>query len=503
MKNITLRFLRRKIARLTLTLPVLASLLLTACMEDTPHSDLLLGLDQPTTVLQTPTPIITPLPTREAFEPGQLVDYEAQPGDTLPALAVRFNTSEAEIRTANPTIPEQVTTLPPGMPMKIPIYYLPLWGSPYQIIPDDLFVNGPEQDGFNTAAFIQSQPGWLRGYVGAAGKENKTASELINRVALDYSVSPRLLLALLEYQSSALSKTSMPANAADYALGYTQPSHRGLYMQLIWAANTLNNAFYQYLDGKLTMIEHLGGTEERPDPWQNAASVAIQDYFSGLMDGDAYTLAISGAGLARTYTNLFGDPWQQQPDLIPGSLQQPELSLPFQPGKTWAFTGGPHTGWGDGAPLAAIDFAPPSVAAGCLPSDEWATAVAPGVIVRSEDGLVVLDLDGDGDERTGWTILYLHTIHDDSISVGKKVNTGDIIGHPSCEAGRATGTHLHIARKYNGEWILAGSGVLPFDFEGWVTHAGAEAYQGTMTRNGQTLTACTCSDSKTFIRRGK
>ena len=53
--------------------------------------------------------------------------------------------------------------MPPGMPMKIPIYYQPFWGSQYQIIPDSLFINGPAQVGFDTSAFVAAQPGWLKG----------------------------------------------------------------------------------------------------------------------------------------------------------------------------------------------------------------------------------------------------------------------------------------------------------------------------------------------------
>ena len=93
---------------------------------------------------------ITPLPTRPAYTPGELVDYTVQTGDTLPALASHFNTSIEELREENPIIPEDVTTLPPGMPMKIPIYYAPLWGTSYQILPDSHFVNGPAQVGFDS-----------------------------------------------------------------------------------------------------------------------------------------------------------------------------------------------------------------------------------------------------------------------------------------------------------------------------------------------------------------
>ena len=60
---------------------------------------------------------------RPNYMPGEPVDYIVQPGDTVSALASRFNTTQSEILKANPIIPAVTTTLPPGMPMKIPIYY--------------------------------------------------------------------------------------------------------------------------------------------------------------------------------------------------------------------------------------------------------------------------------------------------------------------------------------------------------------------------------------------
>jgi hypothetical protein len=113
----------------------------------------------------------------------------------------------------------------------------------------------------------------------------------------------------------------------------------------------------------------------------------------------------------------------------------------------------------------------------------------------------VLDLDGDGHEQTGWTIFYLHLQNGSIIPVGSHVKAGDRIGHPSCEGGRATGTHVHIARKYNGEWIQAG-GVLAFNLEGWVVQRGTDAYLGQMVKGDSTIHACTCSDSSTFTTAG-
>jgi phage tail protein X len=175
-----------------------------------------------------PAPVV-PIPTRRPFEPGELVEYIALSGDTLPALAGRFNTTVAEIRSANPGIPEDATTMPPGMPMRIPIYFRTLWGSPFRILPDNAFVNGPAGIGFNTAAFVDAHPGWLGDYSdypselgGTRARARLSGAAIVDHVATNYSLSPRLLLAILEYQGGALSLPDPPV--ARNVLG-----HRRLY----------------------------------------------------------------------------------------------------------------------------------------------------------------------------------------------------------------------------------------------------------------------------------
>lgn len=466
-----------------------ALMLLSACVPTavntaTPEAT---GTEEPIAEQST----ATPLPTRAVYEPGTLVDYTVQDGDTLPALAKHFNTTEKEIREANPSLPAVVTTLPPGMPMKIPIYYKALWGNPYQIIPNSLFVNGPAQVGFDTTAFVKSQPGWLKNYSAFVnGTTTYTGGDLINFVATEYSISPRLLLAIIEYQTGALSQPEQDPDQADYPLGYKEQYHKGLYLQLNWAANILNNGYYEWLTGDLDTITRSDGTLEHPDPWQNAATVGLQYYFSIVLPVDRYTQAIYDDGLAATYRKLFGDPWKNVQIVIPGSLTQPQLTLPFSAGKIWAFTGAPHSGWGTGPPLAAMDFAPPSSSGGCAPTSELDLAVADGEVVRTiGPGVVMLDLDEDGDERTGWDIFYMHVADDNAKArAGTLVKTGDPIGHPSCNGGEATGTHVHIARKYNGQWIPADSPI-PFVMDGWTPHNGTDAYLGTLTKNGLTVIA--------------
>jgi hypothetical protein len=322
-------------------------------------------------------------------------------------------------------------------------------------------------------------------------------------VATNFSISPQVLLALLEFQLGALTQPDLPPGAdPDYALGYVDRGYRGLYLQLIWAANLLNNGYYGWRTGNLTSLNLQDGTMELPDPWQNAATVALQYYFSLNLSANEYRYAIGSKGFAHVYRELFGDPWRADQAHIPGSLQQPGFLLPFEGGKTWAYTGGPHTGWGTGEPWAAVDFAPPSSIGGCKQSNEWATAVSDGVIARTDTGIVELDLDGDGDPRTGWVVFYLHIETRDKTTVGTELAAGAQIGHPSCEGGTSTGTHIHIARKFNGEWIPA-EGALPFVMEGWVTHNGDSPYQGTLTRFSQTVVACDCSNKDSHVTAAK
>jgi murein DD-endopeptidase MepM/ murein hydrolase activator NlpD len=182
--------------------------------------------------------------------------------------------------------------------------------------------------------------------------------------------------------------------------------------------------------------------------------------------------------LDEAYSDLFGFPFDYSFEpLLPADLIQPPMQLPFETGKVWSFTSGPHGGWGDGAAWAALDFAPPGNALGCVPSDEWVTAVSDGLITRAQDGVVIQDLDGDGYEQTGWTVIYMHVESRDRVAQGTEIKAGERIGHPSCEGGFSNGTHVHLARRYNGEWISA-DGTLPFNLDGWISSGTGVQYDG-------------------------
>ena len=68
------------------------------------------------------------------------------------------------------------------------------------------------------------------------------------------------------------------------------------------------------------------------------------------------------------------------------------------------------------------------------------------------------------------------------------MNAGDKIGHTSCEGGISSGSHLHIARKYNGSWIDA-DGSIPFTMDGYRAESSGNEYDGFLVKNGESIEA--------------
>ena len=448
-----------------------------------------------------PTPTLTPAPTRTKSPP---VMYYAQPGDTLPALAARFGVSPSEIISTDPI--EPVGLIEQGQLLFIP-RDLGETSPSTEVLPDSEVVYSPSTLDFDTNAFVKAAGGYLSTYTEYTGYGQLSGAQVVTHVALDNSLNPRLLLALLEYQAHWV--YGAPANMADTLFPMEKNvyvGNQGLFNELSWAAHQLEGGYYGWRTGSFNQVTFPDGTNLRLAPESNAGTAALQYFFAKLNNRRQWSDAIySSNGFMALYERMFGSVWaraQTVEPLFPPDLVQPVLDLPFYPGMVWSFSGGPHPAWGENSPLAAVDFAPGSMTSGCVPSETWVLAPAAGIVVRSTTAIVILDLDGDGREQTGWDIFFLHIRTDGRVAAGQRLNKDDPIGHPSCEGGEATGTHVHIARKYNGEWIPAG-GPLPMVLGGWQVHAGVAMYKGTLTKNGKTITADTNGSGETQIIRPK
>jgi len=454
-----------------------------------------------TPIPPSPTPLatITPAPTGPTPTPNppaalptlrsEETEYIVQAGDSLARIALLHQVSVAQILQANPEItdpnliePEQKLLIPPASANEL--------APDFKIIPDAELFYSPSAVGFDTQTIVAQFGGKLARYQEELEDGTKlSGAEIVQKVAEDFSVNPRLLLAVMEHRSGWLTGEGNANIKEDYPLGLHDENRKGLHKQLSWAANELTRGYTLWSQAEVAVWTLADGTVVRIAPTINGGTAGVQ-YMLGLLLGkDEWKQAVTEGGLYATYLRLFGFPFAFAIEpLVPEDLVQPELVLPFKPGDIWYFTGGPHAGWGTGSAWAGIDFAPAGEEYGCYESQSVVVAAADGQVVRVGDGLLVQDLDGDGIEQTGWSLLYLHLDKNEDIDVGTYLHCDDPIGYPSCEGGYTTGTHLHLARRYNGVWIAADGKVL-FNLSGWVASSTGIEYDGYLTKDGQTVEA--------------
>lgn len=440
------------------------------------------------------TPVVRPTPdSPHRLQPlrTEVEEYYVQAGDTLNKIAQRYGVNLNNVVEANdisnPNYLEigQYLVIPPPVPVGT--------GPDFKVIPDSELVYGPSSMDFDIEGFIRQRGGYLASYTEEVDGFTVSGAQIVKRISGEFSVNPRLLLAVLEFRSGWITNSNPSKETLDFPMGVFDSWREGLYRQLAWTADNLNRGYYLWrVSGVSNWI--VDGGVILPAVTINAGTAAVQHLFSQLYDRTSWERAVSSEGVFAVYYDLFGYPFDYTYEpIVPSNLSQPAMTLPFEPGYLWAFTGGPHGGWGDGSAWAAIDFAPPGESLGCFQSDAWVVAAADGPIIRSEFGAVVQDIDfggspSDGLEGTGWTLLYMHIESRDRVQPGTYLHAGDKIGHPSCEGGVSTGTHLHLARRFNGEWIPADQ-TLPFILDGWVSRGSGSVYNGYLEKDGNVVEA--------------
>lgn len=468
---------------------------------------------EPVPTISSPTatssaPTVSPLPTDPPIPDGY-VEYFTQSGDTLAAIAAHFGVEITEIESEdalNPALLIDAGT-------RLQVCGVLEETTPSDILfPDAAVLFSPMAVGFDIQAFADAQGGHLSTYSELMTRGTTPASEIIAQLALEYSINPRILLALMEVESRWVSGKPEGHEQSAYPFGYIHANRSGIYQQTGWAIRQLLQGYYGWRAGTLSELAFIDGSTLRLAPSLNAGTAAVLNFFAQMHIREDWEALVYGEdGIFNTYTELFGDPWERAAGiepLYPTGITQPELNLPFPPNEKWNLTGGPHSAWGRYGPRAALDFAPPLDGPGCGNSIRWTTAAAAGRVARVGNGVVVLDLDEDGYEQTGWVLVYMHVANTDHVDLNAYLETDDIIGHPSCQGGSSSGIHVHIARKYNGEWMIADGGI-PFVMSGYQAANGDEpcdyAYygfcSGTLDNGENTVTADPYGNYLTAIYR--
>jgi murein DD-endopeptidase MepM/ murein hydrolase activator NlpD len=416
--------------------------------------------------------------------------YTVRQGDTLSGIALSTGATVDELQQMNGLA--NVNSLKEGQVLQI---LLPITGHApsIKLIPDSELVNSPTASTFDVAKFAAAHAGYLKDYSEEVDGQQMSGPRIVQRVADQFSIHPRILLALLEYKGGWVDNPSPTGDQLSYPLGYNLTDLKSLYVQLSWAAARLNEGYYGWRLATRLWVRLNDGARSYMGDGINAGTAGLQNYLAAISTSAVWqdTLGTGDKGFIQTYKRLFGDPWQfDQGVLVPDDLKQPTLELPWAKGEAWLYTGGPHAAWGTGSPWGALDFTSWS-AYGCNELSDWVTAMAAGVVTRSYNGEVVESLDPSGDEHVGWSILYMHISSEDRVKVGDKLVVGSHIGHPSCEGGVSNGAHTHLVRRYNGEWLNAVSPI-PFNIGGWTPVEDSAEYDGALTNGKLTRQPCEC-----------
>ena len=341
-----------------------------------------------------------------------------QAGETLSIIADRYGVSlNALIATnniANPDLVEVGTRLIiPDQPI------IQSAAAPSNnLIPDSELVYGPSMQGVSIESLVPANS-FLWGFTEEVEGMTLNGVEIVRLVAERTRVNPRLLLAALEYRSGWTSGTN--PRDTNKPLGYTNLD--GLYRQLEWTANLLNLGYYSRSEIGLTQMQLTDGTQITFDSSVSNGTAGVQMW---LGQQPSVTLTtwqqdVSSDGFIATYRNLFGDPFANAVDFLPAGLTQPLLSLPWEEGETWHFSGGPHGGWISGSAWAALDFLPGGEQFGCY--------VAPPVDNGDGGWRHHTQRFWRGGTRFRWRRLYGHRLGD---FVSAYCTTGSGSGRDTC-----------------------------------------------------------------------
>lgn len=383
-----------------------------------------------------------PLPVTPTPPPATL----AVSGQTTATATV--TATSAPIATPVVTPPAVITATP--VPAVHPLF------DPQRLSYDHHF-NAPE-----IQAFLEVRNSPLATMRIVVGGRSQSFTDVLVSLSHLYSVSPRLLLSLMELQSGVLSTSTPSSEQLAWAAGFRgeNGNRRGVFNQLRWLTRELRAAMRDYA---------LLGPEALPpltfaDGSQVAASPDLSRYVLSralaptTMPGQLDPLLWA---VAPTYQRLFDlDPrlkpidWPapSEPFLTrPTERNFPVTSFFDHDAPFLRENGSVHTFWGRAETDRSFAYDGHTGWDYALGPPDRVLAAAPGRVVFagfSDDGCptpaggVIID------HGNGYRTLYWHLARV-SVTAGETVDRGAVIGIAG-DTGCARGAHLHLQVQYLG-----------------------------------------------------
>ena len=299
-------------------------------------------------------------------------------------------------------------------------------------------------------------------YIASNAPHLKPYAEAISHWAGYSSVSPKVLIALIEQQSQLISQPQKQALQQPLA-GLSK--EQGFVAQVQDVADQIARQIYQ-------------------NPAERSASE-----FADKRPATAFLLTNSDSkaqqAFVSTYQRLFGDlPTASEKAQTSNNTIQPLagpangfLQFPFPLGQSW-HVGGAHTNTGSGNyPMSSLDM---SIGGGwgSNQSNTWVASSAAGSFKRHSSCFAEVVHSG------GWSTTYYHLMNI-QYNTGANVAKNSYIANPAntqaqalCNGGSSTGPHQHWSLKQNGSWVHLNTVYL----SGWQITATGSSYDTNCTR---------------------
>jgi len=323
-------------------------------------------------------------------------------------------------------------------------------------IEDAAFVYGPDLLTFD-----------VRQYLAGAAPHLVQYAEVISHWSGYYSISPKLLLTILELRSGAISKGPNPDSLANPSAGLVPGAD--FETQVRNLLNALFDHFYAYR--RLAQPSGDGAI--------NAATFALLNLFRGTAAPAAFAVSVDPlrGDFLTTFSRLFPDTRGEvltPADAHANAIPPPDLlQLPWKNGTSWYF-GGVHTttGQNNGSPMSSLDFASGGQSWGDDTSGDFVVAAHAGTVtVFSSCNVRVTS-------PTGWATNYYH-LSNVAVANGSQVQANQTLAvyanslnQALCNGGSSSGPHVHFSLLNNGAFSALDGVAL----SGYVVHPGRFSY---------------------------
>jgi murein DD-endopeptidase MepM/ murein hydrolase activator NlpD len=378
----------------------------------------------------------------------------APPPATVPTAALsvtatvrtRPTTAASPAASSATALPAAPATAPPGAPALAPFF------------DDRRFTYEPGFYAPQIQAFLDGQPGPLKGLSVAVGDRRYSFAEALVGQTAYYGVNPKVVLTLLEMQSRLLSLPSPSGEQLAWAVGYhgENGNRRGLGAQIRWAVKQMFYARRDY--PQAAPLTYADNSSAPPPPGLSVSEYALARTLAPTTNPAALPGRLQT--FLETYAQLFGDP-RTPPEGWP-SPAAPFLTRPLeQPFPITSFFdhGGPFLSRTPGGGVVTYwGRHETDIAFAYTGHDGWDYAAAPpDLALAAADGDVVFAGNADDgcatravilDHGNGYRTLYWHLARVD-VQMGERAVRGQPVGMVG-ESGCVTGPHLHFGVQFLG-----------------------------------------------------